>query len=129
MLGVANNAEGVFNEWHNEHEQVGGVSLEEAISVLFAGLQENSKLVCFDRIHSLGESIDEAKVQRTREGLEPTNNASFFQLEQKFLSPGFVSWSQKQVKVFVYTRVGKKLNFACSNFDSVNAFVEKNRLR
>ena len=37
---------------------------EEAISVLFACLQENSKVVCFDRLHSLGKYIDEANEER-----------------------------------------------------------------
>mmetsp|Transcript_20343 Transcript_20343/g.30981 ORF Transcript_20343/g.30981 Transcript_20343/m.30981 type:complete len:248 (+) Transcript_20343:108-851(+) len=96
-----NNAFGVFGE---RSCRQGRHSLHAHIARLFALSQPFTKMVTLDPIYEVGSDLGETNSIRARRQLPMSTTSSYFTLEVKVLGTQVVSWSDLEVKVYIYTR-------------------------
>ena len=111
-LMYCNNYNGVFNVRANERSV--DWCLDDYIAGLFTQLKPGAKLVTLYEIQRLPPPLEKANELRVKNGLPPSDFASFYTLEM-ITDPGGddkLSFTQKPFTYFVYTRVGVA-SFTC----------------
>lgn len=118
-VALVNNAMEIFSG--RSQAPVNGPSLDDHIAGLFARMKPGARMVAFTAL-PLGLSLTEANEKR-RKGKrnEPyDSDASFFECETFSLGRECVSWTNKEINVYMYTRVQSASNkdvpmFTCHN--------------
>lgn len=83
----------------------GTPTLDTHVGSLFACMKPGTRMVTLHPLLCLGRSLLEENEKRSNNGLEESIDASFFLSEKRYLGKGSVSWSDKDVCIYVYTRV------------------------
>jgi len=111
---LVNNANEIFSGRSSEGSDG---SLDDYIASLFARTKPGSIMVTLEKITALGRSRSEANDDRRRQNLIENDDASFFEYEKKSIGNCAVTWTDKDIDVWVYTRVGvgRDSVFLCSN--------------
>uniref|UniRef100_A0A6U5ME90 Histone-lysine N-methyltransferase, H3 lysine-79 specific n=1 Tax=Corethron hystrix TaxID=216773 RepID=A0A6U5ME90_9STRA len=101
-------------------------SLDDHIAALFTRMPVGCQCITLEPLYMLGKSRTEANEARLKRGLEPRNDASFFEYKHLYsaLNPDeIVSWGSaggKQFSYHLYSRVGlpgSQARFLCTNDD------------
>ena len=111
-LLYCNNYNGVFNVRANE--RCVNWCLDDFIAGLFTQLKPGARLVTLYEIQRLPLPLDKANELRIKNGLPPSDFASFYTLEM-ITDPGGedkLTFTQKPFTYYIYTRVGTA-TFTC----------------
>jgi len=101
-------------------------NLDDHVAALFSKMPVGSRCVTLEPLYTLGKSRTQANENRTRRGLLPRDDASFFEYRQvsSRLDPSTItSWGSTgapQLLYHIYTRVGlphSQAGFLCPNDD------------
>lgn len=119
-VALVNNACEIFAARSQSRSR--NASLDDYIAAIFARMKPGSRMVTFYPL-PLGLSLTDANNRRKRAGKPWNANASFFEYRTENLGSSSVSWSNKEVPVYVYTRVPNSSNshapeipmFTCEN--------------
>ena len=120
---IVNNFNGVFAERSSKVNQIW--FLDDYVAGLFASMAPGAVMVTLHPL-TLGPTLSEANDRRQKQGLDESENASFYEVEKRLLGKACdtVKWNQRsgnknKIYVYKYTRkaqpVGDEAVFLCCN--------------
>ena len=133
-VALVNNAHDIFGT-RSVDKNNGTPTLDTHIGGLFASMKPGSRMLTLHPLLCLGRSVSEENEHRRKCGLPESMDASFFVWEKISLGENAVSWSHKNVFVYIYTRIhqshpNQTSLFLCSNkkcpFQSPTVAVDEN---
>jgi hypothetical protein len=124
----ANNAEEIFaaRSQHKESDPY----LDLYVAKIFARQKPGSKTATFHYL-PLGPSLTEANRRRKKQKKQYNQNASFYEVEKYTLGRCSVTWTTRELHVYIYTRTENTYNsrtplFVCEKCDHAFSVLCKN---
>ncbi len=112
---LVNNAMEIFSGRSQSPENM--ASLDDHIAGLFAKMKPGAQMVTFSSL-PLGLSLTDANNKREIKGKPSDDDASFFECRAVDLGNESVSWTNKNISVYIYRRVQNSRHFSvfiCDN--------------
>lgn len=83
----------------------GSPTLDTHVGSLFACMKPGARMITLHPLICLGRSITEANYARRKRKLKESCDASFFKEETHILKGPAVTWTNKDVNIYIYTRI------------------------
>ena len=94
----------------------GSPTLDTHVACLFANMKPGTRMITLHPIYCLGRGVTEENQNREKRGLKASIDASFFLHEKISIGGDAVTWTCKEICVYVYTRVQQSDPNGCAMF-------------